>query len=399
MASGPSSSQGCSSHSCRQLAIQLEELQERVSLLTTIHLEDQRHLESLLSAAQNGGSPPPCVTALPGKVRHGSLGARPKLSCSTPLPPPPQAWSKVPRHKRRGWHSRLSPPSSEPIPTANRFEALESLDPPHCSPRAKKLRPGRSSALLLGASQGHLGAPPQELDEVVSSTPSSLRRPGTLHITPNPKRSPPTQAWEEVMQHTGHAGLRSLPAAAGGPPTADVQAADPMGSTSDPAPPSVLVIGSSMVRHIVVPKAQTCCFPGAKVLDVRAAIPPLLTDHPQASSLIIHVGTNDIKLQQSERLKEDFKALISTAQETGRSCIISGPFSSPRYGDGKFSRIRQLHIWLKGYCCQHNIPFVDNFTTFLYRPDLFAMDGLHPSWSGARLLSMNMDLALRSSSV
>ena len=151
-----------------------------------------------------------------------------------------------------------------------------------------------------------------------------------------------------------------------------------------------------MVRHVALRGARTYCLPGAKVSDIRTALPPLIRDHPQASSIIIHAGSNDIGLQQSERLKDDFRALISSVLAADRTCIISGPFPSPCYGDGKFSSIRGLHIWLKGYCCLLRIPFIDNFNTFWRRFDLFARDGLHPNWSGAQLLSTGMDLAKRS---
>ena len=43
-----------------------------------------------------------------------------------------------------------------------------------------------------------------------------------------------------------------------------------------------------------------------------------------------------------------------------------------RYGDVTTSRLRQLHLWLKGYCLTKSIPFVDNFTVLqLNRPSLF----------------------------
>lgn len=35
------------------------------------------------------------------------------------------------------------------------------------------------------------------------------------------------------------------------------------------------------------------------------------------------------------------------------------------------SRPRQLHIWLKSYCCTRSILYVDNFTTFHNKTDLF----------------------------
>ncbi|KAJ8388167.1 hypothetical protein AAFF_G00136330 [Aldrovandia affinis] len=160
--------------------------------------------------------------------------------------------------------------------------------------------------------------------------------------------------------------------------------------------PTALVVGSSMVRHIVVPKAVTYSMPGATVSDINSVITMLIEDHPQASSDVLHVGANDLKFQQSETLKKDFMTLINTVSESGKACIISRPFSSPRYGDVKYSRICNLHIWLKGYCCSLSIPFIDNFTMLWDRKDLFARDGLHLNRDRARMLSLSMDLALKS---
>ena len=258
------------------------------------------------------------------------------------------------------------------------------------------------------------------------STPSSQRLPGILHATPNPQRPPSAQGRDEVLQATGHAGLQSFAYAVRGPKVkspprplpvclSSVPSPSPPGAQvprprreprrrgplpytrGPPPPPSVLIVGSSMVRHTALPGAETCCYPGAKVSDINAIITPLITNHNEVSSVVIHVGSNDIKRQQSELLQEDFKALITTVRATGKTCIISGPFPSPQYGDERYSRIRDLHIWLKRHCCQHMIPFVDNFSAFWNRRELFARDGLHPSRLGAHLLSVSMQLALKSS--
>lgn len=45
----------------------------------------------------------------------------------------------------------------------------------------------------------------------------------------------------------------------------------------------------------------------------------------------------------------------------------------------KFSRHCQLYIWLKVYCRNRGIPFVDNFTAFSNSLQLFKTDDLHPS--------------------
>lgn len=164
-----------------------------------------------------------------------------------------------------------------------------------------------------------------------------------------------------------------------------------------PRPPSVLIVASSMVRHITLPAAKTLCYPGARVQDIDSKIPQLLDENPSATTIIIHVGTNDLRNNQSETLKEDFMKLMDSLLQTDRKFIASGPLPCPSFGNIKFSRVRQLHTWLKGYCCSLNIPFVDNFGTFLDHPYLFRQDGVHPNFHGSRLLALNMELTLKSS--
>ncbi|KAJ0056059.1 hypothetical protein NL108_018336 [Boleophthalmus pectinirostris] len=161
--------------------------------------------------------------------------------------------------------------------------------------------------------------------------------------------------------------------------------------------PSVLVLGSSMVRHVRIKKGHTSCHPGALVKDIIDSAPTIIRHHPTVSAVVIHIGTNDLKLQQSEILKDNFKILITTIHSLDKQCIISGPFVPPRFGDEKFSRLRALHIWLKRYCRDNKIPYVDNFITFFKRPELFKKDRLHPNIPGSRLLSYNIELTLAES--
>lgn len=151
-----------------------------------------------------------------------------------------------------------------------------------------------------------------------------------------------------------------------------------------------------MIRHVSLPKAETLSFSGAKVLEINTRIPQLISHRPQCSTVIIHVGTNDIKLKQSEVLTQHFRSLISTVSNTGKTLIVSGPFPSPRHTDIQFSRIRDLHIWLQGHCTANRIPYANNFTTFWKQPNLFANDSLHLNGTGAQLLSLSMEHTLES---
>lgn len=66
-----------------------------------------------------------------------------------------------------------------------------------------------------------------------------------------------------------------------------------------------------MVRNVRNSAAETYCC-DARVRDVTAKLPLLLKQHPMVKTVLIHAGFNDIKFQQSERLKDDFTCLIDT---------------------------------------------------------------------------------------
>ncbi|TWW62678.1 hypothetical protein D4764_04G0013250 [Takifugu flavidus] len=111
---------------------------------------------------------------------------------------------------------------------------------------------------------------------------------------------------------------------------------------------SVLVVGTSMVRHVAEHDGRTFCHPGARVAEVTSSALQLSAQHPSASTLVLEPGINDLKFQQSEVLKQDFISLVDRLLDTGKRLIISGPLPPPRYGDVITSRLRQLHLWLKG---------------------------------------------------
>lgn len=80
------------------------------------------------------------------------------------------------------------------------------------------------------------------------------------------------------------------------------------------SPPSRLV--GSTVQHVYSPNSQTFCHPRVQAL-INPVFPELLQDNPSESSVVTHVGSNDIDRHQSEKLKDDFKTLIDTGLESG----------------------------------------------------------------------------------
>lgn len=321
-------------------------------------------------------SPPrPCPGA---SATHPSsdwmkLGGKPKDS-STSLPPQRDSWLTVGRRGKPAWRAPLSSTPTAGLRVYNRFSALEEENTEGPPPTASRLRRAPASQNKLFLDDKHFPALPRR------PPPSS----GASAFWAPSKCAPFCQSAAPVVAaaRPGHARRRS-----------HSPGLVPSGRRAPPSP-SVLVLGSSMVRHVRVKNGYTHCHSGALVQDITDSAPRLLRDHPSAKAAVLQVGTNDLKRQESETLKEDFILLIDTVRSTERLCVVSGPIPAPRFGDVKFSRIRQLHVWLKGYCAAKNIPYVDNFTTFFRRPGLFKHDRLHPNSAGSSLLSLNIELTL-----
>ncbi|XP_077057457.1 uncharacterized protein LOC143710389 isoform X1 [Siphateles boraxobius] len=93
-----------------------------------------------------------------------------------------------------------------------------------------------------------------------------------------------------------------------------------------------------MVRHVRATsgkrKVRTHCFPGARVLDVAAQIPEILNGDERVGAVVLHAGTNDIRLRQTEVLKKDYRSLIETVRSTSpeATIIVSGPLPTYRLG-------------------------------------------------------------------
>ncbi|XP_073805074.1 GDSL lipase Rv0518-like isoform X4 [Danio rerio] len=114
-------------------------------------------------------------------------------------------------------------------------------------------------------------------------------------------------------------------------------------------------------------------------------------------AVVLHVGTNDTGLRQSEILKKDFRSLIETVRRTSPATqiIVSGPLPTYRRGNERFSRLLALNEWLITWCKEQKLLFANNWNLFWERPRLFRPDGLHPSRAGAELLSDNISRLLR----
>ncbi|KAL0199102.1 hypothetical protein M9458_007642, partial [Cirrhinus mrigala] len=168
-------------------------------------------------------------------------------------------------------------------------------------------------------------------------------------------------------------------------------------SAQSAAETRTLIVGDSIIRNISSRTTTTCCFPQATVSDVNRELRNILMKHKTANRIIIHVGKNDIRKEQSELLKKDFSELIETLQRLEAQPFISGPL--PARGTNMFSRLLGLNTWLQRTCSQKGVNFIDNFNLFWGHRQLFKLDGLHPNKLGAGVLKDNIYFSLRHPSV
>ncbi|KAF7662314.1 hypothetical protein LDENG_00238990 [Lucifuga dentata] len=160
-------------------------------------------------------------------------------------------------------------------------------------------------------------------------------------------------------------------------------------------PVTTLVIGDSIIRNVKISSAIACCVPGATVHDIEVKAMEILANEPDINKVIVHVGTNDICKEQSEKGVYEH---VQCFEKNWKHVYISGPIPSCGCGVGCFSRLLARHTWLLSACAAHNVAFIDNFNLFWESCQLFRADGIHPNWSGAKLLAENISFSVIHSS-
>ncbi|XP_067291173.1 uncharacterized protein [Pseudorasbora parva] len=160
--------------------------------------------------------------------------------------------------------------------------------------------------------------------------------------------------------------------------------------TEDPVK-SALVIADFITQNVTIetPATIVTCLPGARAPDIKANLKVLAKANRKFSKITIHIGTNDVRLHQSEITKISIKEVGKLTSTMSKAVCFSGPLLVKR-SDEIVSRLSSLNGWLSKWCLQNNIGFIDNWKSFWGRPDLLKIDGIHPSWSGAALLSSNL---------
>uniref|UniRef100_A0AAV2JU49 SGNH hydrolase-type esterase domain-containing protein n=1 Tax=Knipowitschia caucasica TaxID=637954 RepID=A0AAV2JU49_KNICA len=285
-------------------------------------------------------------------------------SCSTPKCPV--------RNKEPADCEEPSSAVAHVLSLSNRYAAL-SADIP--APSAEPLDSAANSTAVRGSS----ASPPLTFTGSAAATRACSSRCSTSPCTQRGlpgagnqhPRSPPC-----VQQRPGSDPSLDEPAGSGHGHRAPSPRLRPLFA------PTTLIVGDSIVRHVRFFNAVTHCITGATVPDLLIRLPPLLQSLPDTiSKVIVHVGINDMKLQQSEVTKKHFMDLFRLLQSSGLCVFISGPVPTVNRGDCLYSRVVALNMWLQSACSTFNFVFVNNFGLFwkrhvAYRPDVLPEGGV-----------------------
>ena len=314
------------------------------------------------------------------------------LVSSTPVIP----WKAVNRGKKAPFLPRHVPV----LPTQNKFSSLSIPSPSAAPPASRGLRPSPAGQkkdrhqLLKTAVGRRSGGLTQTLPQ------------NQLHCSPQPpvERQPPPSSPPIVVntaQTNSSITVNTVPSIAPSTPSpaviSNTNSTKTVNKKVPPLiPPTVLVVGDSIIKHLRFPNAITHCLPGATIPVLLNKLPGLLVTIPESiEKIVVHIGTNDTSHCNSELLKSDFMRLVDYLHTTKIAFFLSGPISRHDSGDIGFSRVVSINSWLKRLCRNHDIPFIDNFNLFWNRSSFFNRDRLHPNKWGIQALASNFIAGIR----
>uniref|UniRef100_A0A8C9VNE6 SGNH hydrolase-type esterase domain-containing protein n=1 Tax=Scleropages formosus TaxID=113540 RepID=A0A8C9VNE6_SCLFO len=161
---------------------------------------------------------------------------------------------------------------------------------------------------------------------------------------------------------------------------------------------NVLILGDTAIRNVKVwgpgnRNVKVTCFPHARVSDIQAHISSLANN--VVSTMMVHVGGNDIRFQHSEVLKSHSISMCNNARRKCCNLIVSGLLPRVFMGDIMYSRLVSFNTWLETWCRSNRISFVNNWDYFWERPRFFTHDGIHLNWRGSFVLSQNLACKLQ----
>jgi lysophospholipase L1-like esterase len=155
---------------------------------------------------------------------------------------------------------------------------------------------------------------------------------------------------------------------------------------------SRVVIGDSILKNIRnINDCHIFSLSGASLDEISSKIDEILTHCPDAKTLLVHGGTNDLNNQSVAQIITKYEHLIDKFKSKYPNMSLQLSCILPRPGDNIHinSKLDQVNHLLRNLCVAKRCFYVASNKVF-YRsgslcPDLFS-DGLHLSMLGTKRL-------------
>ena len=105
--------------------------------------------------------------------------------------------------------------------------------------------------------------------------------------------------------------------------------------------------------------------------------------------LVFQVGSDDITRKSSKAMKRDFRSLGKLIKGSGAQIVFSYIPSVVGMDEEEYRRTQQMNLWLQDWCYRQGFRFF-NHGLVCRMPDILALDGMHLSQRGKRILGQEL---------
>ena len=148
----------------------------------------------------------------------------------------------------------------------------------------------------------------------------------------------------------------------------------------------------SKVEDIVV------CLPGARIEHVAERVEQVMGTG-KGGSIIVHVGTNNADREGTTAIVKNYRDLLKrTKQARVGQIILSGilPVIGGRNQGYRNSRRMSINRLVQQLCKEEDVGFVDLWSSFVAKEEMYMRDGLHLSGKGAGVFADGLKQAVDS---
>ena len=86
--------------------------------------------------------------------------------------------------------------------------------------------------------------------------------------------------------------------------------------------------------------------------------------HKGVNQVVLQIGLKDMKIANSEEIKENILAFTDKMNGINVNVLLSGPVPHPNISSTTFSRMVAINVWLQKHVFPENVRIVDNMQTF-----------------------------------